>query len=201
MEIDMSGIHSPEELEDSAPIEEGFYKATVVSQYQDAKSGALKIVWRIESPPWSGASLTETHNLPGFCQKADALPGLIRKLGLFLYRMGLISKEHMGKRLEFDPAKLVGISRVLQIERKVGRDKPADSRKYSNVVYGCYYTEDRPEIPGHERARIGLPLLPGQTADKPAPAATTPAKTGSQPAATAAPGVQPSPAFDAAEVV
>ena len=200
IDVDLTGINSPEELEETAPIEDGFYKAVVASVTQDQKTGALKIHWRIQSPPWVGATLTETVNLPAFCQESSKIKGIRDKLNLFLYRMGLIPKDMLGKPNKIDEQKLVGISRVLQIERKVGKDKPSDSRKFSNVCYGCYYTEDRAEIPGHERIRIGLPLLPGQSAEKPPSAGPTPAP----PVVAAGQGV-PSPApaglaFDPSEV-
>lgn len=201
IDVDMTGIQTPEELEDSAPIEDGFYRAEIVAHHQDAKSGALKVVWRIDSPPWAGSLLTETHNLPQYCTQGDKVGGILRKLALFLYRTGQIAKEDMGKRLAFDPARLIGVKRVLHIERRVGKDKPADSRKYSSVAYGCYYTEDRPEIPPAERVRIGLPLLPGTSVPATPPAGTTPAPSRKNATGDGERQLPPALAFDPAEVV
>jgi hypothetical protein len=114
--------------------------------------------------------------------------------------VGLIGKEDMARNVKFDPAKLIGIKRVIEIERKVGKDKPADSRQYTNIAYGRYYTEDRPEIPVTERVRLGLPLLPGQVVPPAAPPQTSPATTSSTPAKPSAGTAAPSPAFDPSEV-
>ncbi len=196
IQFDASSIKDGSELEDSAPIPSGFHRAKVRAVHQDQKTGAMKVIWEILSPPWAGSTLTETHNLPGLCREQAKIPGMIRKLGLFLYRMGLMKKEQMGKPFPFDEQDLVGIERVLEVERKVAKDKPADSRQYSNVVYGAYWADDRPEIPGHERARLGMALLTGQSAEEPPPKPTASARpnghTGSP-----APKILP---FDPAEV-
>ena len=96
----------------------------------------------------------------------------------------------MGKVFSFDPAKLIGIQRVIKITRGPGKDKPADSRHFSNIDYGCYYALDRPEIPVEERLRMGLALLPGQVAPKEAVLGST-EKTKSAPPreGTAKPGL------------
>ena len=200
IDLDLKGIRSPEELEDRTPISAGRHMAVVVSHHMDQKTGALKVVWRIESDPWAGAVLTETHNLPALAMEASKMPGLIRKLALFAYRMGLIRKEDMGKSLRLDPDKLIGVRRVIDVERKQAKDSAPDSPFYSNIAYGCYWSEDRPEIPVADRIRLGLPLLPGQS---PPTAAELGAKVVTPPSPSknvgVVPGV-PSMAFDPSEI-
>ena len=41
------------------------------------KTGAMKVIWEILSPPWAGSTLTETHNLPGLCREQVTLRALL----------------------------------------------------------------------------------------------------------------------------
>ena len=199
IDVDLGG-HTAEELEGSAQLPAGWYLARVCDVHSDQKTGALKVVWEMQSAPWVGARLTDTYNLPALAMTTEALPGLIRRLGLFLYRMGLVAKEDMGKRLNLDCAKLIGVQRVLELKREPSKDPAKQGKEYTNVAYGGYWALDRPEIPPAERVRLGLPLLPGQTA----PASSPPngQQQHSLPAAgkSLPGGGPPAVAFDPAEV-
>lgn len=161
IDIDTTG-YSEGDLEGFCKISSGWHLATVVAQQIDKKNGSLKVTWMVESAPWSGSRITDTFNLPALAMSQEDVPGLTKRITLFFYRMGLIPKSDLGKRLSADPAKLLGIERVIEVKRERNKKKPEDSNEYSNIVYGAYWGLDRPEIPVAERVRLGLPLLAGQ---------------------------------------
>lgn len=173
IDVDTKG-QTTDELEGFARIPSGWYDATVTSLSNRQKDGALEVHWKISNPPWTGTIITDIFNLPSLAMKREQVPKLVRRLSLFLYRMGLITKEQMGQRLSVDERALIGMRRILQVKREAKQDAPPGSPEYSNIVYGAYYTLDRAEIPPEDRIRLGLALLPGQKLPVPAAAGTTP---------------------------
>jgi hypothetical protein len=199
IEVDLTG-QTADDLEGRAKIPSGWYIAHIHGWHRDKKTGALKVTWTIENDPWKGAEITETHNLPALAMTQEDAVKQKRKLDLFLYRVGLIAKTDMGKRVSVSEDQLIGIQRAVVIKRERNKNKPEEMAEYSNIEYGCYYTLDHREIPVAERIRLGLPLLPGQV---PPSAADQGAKVVTPPATSKNSKVtptQPSMIFDPSEI-
>jgi len=197
-ELDLTGYNEDDFNE--CQVASGRHLATITDVTNNQKTGAIQVHWRFDSPPWTGHSLVDSFNRPDLAKSNDDVPGLIKRMGLFLYRVGAITKDQIGKRISFDRANLVGRRCVLEIKRERNAKKPEDTRLWSNVAYGGYWQLDRPEIPVADRIRLGLPLLPGQVPPppdgEPPPGAAVP-KT---PGGNGPPAASTAKAFDPSEV-
>jgi hypothetical protein len=189
----------PEADEMNCKVTAGFHLARVARTWTD-KQGKLKIAWEIESPPWKGHVVIDSFANPALAMTQEEQAGQVRRLWLFAYRMGQCKKEDRGKRLALNEAALVGVRRVIEVERRRNSKKPDDTREYSNIAYDGRWDLDRPEIPVEDRIRLGLALLPGQVAPS---AAASPATVVTPPVpsknAHVTPGV-PAMAFDPSEI-
>ena len=101
-------------------------------------------------------------NNPDHCSVDSERAGQIKKMRLWFHRLGILSKEDVGKSPIIDPTKPVGKDFVLEIEAPTFNKKTGEMGKFPQIAYGGVYPLDHESIPVAVRQQLGLPQLPGQ---------------------------------------
>jgi hypothetical protein len=189
----------PDESEMDCRVESGFWLAHIARAWVD-KDGRLCVSWVFDSAPWSGHKIVDRLQVPTLCLTQSEVPQATQRMWVFACRIGLAEKGQKGKGVRIETDKMIGIRRVLEIVRAPSKK---DGRVWTNIRYGGYWAEDRPEIPVADRVRLGLPLLPGQvlpttTQAPPGPVAT--GKDAKGETASGGNGKSGAKAFDPSEV-
>ena len=193
----------PKEDLDETNLVPDFYLVTLAEEGEDNETGAFVLNFRIDGPTFKGAHKKVHLSNPGLAKTQEDGEKQLSRLRKWARRLGLITDADLGKPLAIDFAKAVGKPFVLEIEPPRVDKRTGEMGRFPQVAYLGVYPLDHDSITAAERARLGLPLLPGQVA----PVAGAPVQAGrlgKAAAATAAAGVQSAPPakkmYDASDV-
>lgn len=200
-QTDLTNI-KPDDMDDSR-ADPGFYLATLESELENQETGAEELTFRITGPRFKGQAVTKRINNPGLADTEKAAEGQSKVARLWATRLGILKKEDAGKQVELDWSKAVGWKGVIELELHEYVRDDGKAGKAVQFTYLGVYPLDHEKIPAVERARLGLPLLPGQTvpADGVTPGGKPVRTQGNMaPGKAASAAAAAKPAFDPSEI-
>lgn len=152
-QVDKSGGHPPDD----------YYKVTLAETTENQKDGSQEFVFKITDGPHKGRNVKGKLWNPRFADDAEKGENAKRKAKLWGVRLGLVPKEAEGKTAAIDWHKAVGWSGVVKQNTRI--DKATGVKgNFPEVDYAGIYPLDHHDLDGPTRTRLGLTLLPGQSA-------------------------------------
>ncbi len=153
--VDKSGGHPPDD----------YYRVKLVElppqteKWQD-------FIFQITSGLHTGRKVKGRLFDPRFSDTPERADGAKRKAKLWAGRLGLMKKEHEGKNVPIDWNAAIGWTGVVLQATPKDKDtgKPG---KYPEVDYAGIFPIEHVDLDGPTRTRLGLALLPGQSATAP----------------------------------
>lgn len=157
--VDKSGGHPPDD----------YYRVTLAETTESQKDGSQEFKFKITSGPHTGRVVKGKLWNPRLADDQEKGENAKRKAKLWAGRLGLMKKEHEGKATAIDWAAAVGWNGV--VKQNTRTDKATGKLSdFPEVDYAGVYPLDHQDLDGPTRTRLGLTLLPGQSATAPASA-------------------------------
>lgn len=135
-----------------------YYVTRVTKVTNDPEYGRLNFEFTITNGIHVGRKLKGTLGNPRLSPNPQESQ---KRATRWAVRLGLLAKADENKTVPVDYSKAIGKDIVVRVETKEG----SKGGKFQEVGYCELWPLEHPDLNGPTRHRLGLPLLPGQSAE------------------------------------
>jgi hypothetical protein len=137
---------------------DGYYVTKLAAVASDPEYGRLNFEFKISNGIHAGRKLKGSLGNPRLADNPEKSQERARAWAV---RLGLLSKADENKTVATDYAKAIGRDVVVKVHTKPG----TKGGMFQEVEYCGLWPLDHPDLDGPTRHALGLPLLPGQSAE------------------------------------
>lgn len=144
-----------------------YYLAELVGVSANPETGAEEFKFKIDNGVHSGRHVRGVLWNPRFSENAEMAEKSRKRANLWAVRLGLVGADANGKTVSVEFSKAIGWKGIIKKCSYASKNDP--SKEFHEIdKYGSgIYRLDSPDVDGQTRTKLGLPLLPGQSATDP----------------------------------